>query len=248
MNSIGLICAIPQERKPIIRRFPEATKLPLGGFPSWSFRAGGNTVTLIESGMGPTNATAATAAMIESVRPDIILSIGFCGAVSRDTRVGDLVVAQRQYSLSSGTLTAERDPDSFLTGILLHDLGPASCQPGTFITTDVFANKNIVSALIPDKMTLPVLEMESAAVARKCQSARIRVAALRAVSDACNEDPSALVSELFGKNFAMNRIHAAITLLGKPWLLPQLSRLAGNARRAGDALANALVLTLERLE
>jgi len=248
MNSIGLICAIPQESKPIIRRFTGATKLSIAGFPSWSFRAGGNTVTLMESGMGPANAAAATDAMIESVKPDIILSIGFCGAVSRDIRVGNLVVAQRQYSFSSGTLAAEHDPDRFLTGKLLHDLAPASCRPGTFITTNVFANKNIVSALIPDKIALPVLEMESAAVVRTCQSARIRVAALRAVSDSCNEDPSALVSELFDKDFTLNRIKATITLLSKPWLLPQLLRLAGNAKRAGDALAIALVHTLERLE
>ena len=247
MSSIGLICAIPQESRPIIRRFPGAAKHRLAGIPSWSFRAGNNPVILLESGMGPTNAATAAAALIESVRPDIILSTGFCGAFSRDIDIGDLVVAHRQYSYSSGTLTAEDDPDHYLTGRLLQDLGSATSRPGTFITTDIFTSKNNISPLFPDTIPLPVLEMESASVIRACHAAGIRVAAIRAVTDTGDEDPSALVTELFGHDFAMNGIRGAITLLGKPWRLPRLLRLAGNARRAGNSLANALMYTLERL-
>jgi len=248
MNSIGLICAIPQESKPIIRRFPAATKLPLAGFPSWSFSAGNNRITLMESGMGQANAATATTVMIESARPDIILSIGFCGAVKHGIHVGDLVVAQQQYSFSSGALTAALDPDRPLTERLLRNLGPSSCRTGTFITTGIFTSKNLISPLIPDTIPLPVLEMESAAVIHACHATGIRVAALRAVSDTCDEDPSALVTELFSQDFTMNKIRAATMLLGKPWLLPRLARLAGNAKRAGDSLAKALVHTLERLE
>jgi len=248
MSYIGLICAIPQERRPIIKRFQGVEKHPLAGIPSWHFRAGSNPVVLMESGMGPTNAATTAAVMIKSVKPDIILSIGFCGAVSGGIHVGELVVAHQLYTYSSGTLTAGHDPDHYLAGRLLHELSSAQCRSGTFVTTDIFTSKTNISPLIPDTIPLPVLEMESEAVVRACNLAGIRVAALRAVTDACDEDPSALVTEIFGHDFAMNRIRAATTLLGKPWRLPQLLRLAGNAQRAGDSLANALFKSLERLQ
>ncbi len=248
MTSIGLICAIPQESRPVVRRFPGAKKLSLAGVPSWRFRAGNNPVMLMESGMGPANAAAAAAVMIESFKPDIILSTGFCGAVSPDIRVGELVVAHRQYSYFSGTLTAEHDPDPSLTESLTHGFSPTPLRSGTFITTDFFTSKNEISPLIPATIPSPVLEMESAAVVRVCHLAGIRFAALRAVSDASDEDPSPLVGELFDKDFAMSGIRTAIILLGKPWRLHQLLRLAGNAKRAGDSLANALLHSLERLQ
>lgn len=246
MTSIGLICAIPQESRPLVRRLPGTGNLPLAGIPSWRFLAGRNTVTLMESGMGPANAAAAAAAMIESVGPDIILSIGFCGAVSRGIQVGELMVARRHYSYSSGTLHAEHDPDPLLTERLLQELAP-SCRPGTFITTDIFTSKKIILPLIPDTIPLPALEMESAAVIRACRAAGIRFAALRAVTDDWTEDPAALVSRLLGQNLTMNGMRAATTLLGMPWRLPQLLRLARNARHAGDSLATALLKTLEKL-
>lgn len=248
MDSIGLICAIPQESGPVVRLFPETTPIPLAGFPSWALLAGEKRVTLVESGMGAANAAAATNALIASARPDIILSIGFCGAVSTGIQIGDLVVARQQYSFSRDILTAEHDPDSALTELLLRALAAAPCRAGSFITTDGFANKKMLSARIPARIPLPVLEMESATIARTCRQAGIRVAALRAVSDTSDEDPSAIVAPLFAPDFTMSRIRAALTLLRRPWLLPPLARLAGNAKRAGDSLAEALAHTLERLE
>ncbi|HZV80965.1 MAG TPA: nucleoside phosphorylase [Geobacteraceae bacterium] len=247
MTAIGLICAIPQESKPIVRRFPGASKLHLSGFPAWSFQAGDNPVTLIESGMGPAHAAAATAALIESFKPDLVLNAGFCGALTPGISVGDLVIAQRQYSLSSGRLSSAPPPDSYLAGIMLQELSTANCRLGSFVSTETFTNKSSISSLIPDNIDNPVIEMESAAVIRSCRNARIPVGALRAVSDSSNEDPSSLVSELFDQDFTLDRFRVAITLLGRPGLFPQLLRLAANAKMAGNTLADALARTLEKL-
>lgn len=247
MTSIGLICAIPQESGKIVGQFPGAARFRLAGFPAWNFLAGKNPVTLVESGMGRANAAAATAAMIESARPDMVLSVGFCGALTPGVSVGELVIARRQLSFSSDTLSAEPDPDSAITRSLLHELNAGSCRSGSFITTEVFTNKNEICAHIPDKLDTPVLEMESAAVARACRSARVPVAALRVVSDSFDEDPATAVTRLFNDNFTMNGLRAGVALLRNPGLIPQLLKLAGNAGKAGDSLANALALILEKL-
>ncbi len=246
MTTIGLVCAIPQESRPIAKRFPGASKLRLAGFPAWTFQAGNNPVTLIESGMGPAQAAAATAALIESARPDLVLNAGFCGALAPGLSVGDLVLARQQYSWSSGSLSPAPQPDSRLAGIMLQTLGSA-CHPGSFVSTATFAGKSDICPFIPYTVSNPVLEMESVAVIRTCHEAQIPVAALRAVSDASDEDPSALVTRLFNRDFTLNRGRTAITLLGNPGMLPQLLRLAANARRAGTALADALAPTLEKL-
>lgn len=247
MTTIGLICAIPQESKPIIRRFPGAAKLKLADYPAWAFKAGDNRVILVESGMGPANAEAATTALITFARPQMVLNTGFCGAIRPGIAVGDLVLAREQYSFTSGKLSRELPPDSTLTGTMGHELKAEACFPGVFISTASFANKIGISTFIPDNMNNPVLEMESMAVIRRCRQACIPVAALRVVSDSGDEDPAPLVSELFNPDFTLSRIRAVTILFRKPGLLPQLLNLAANSKKAGHALANALVRTLEKL-
>jgi len=248
MKTIGLICAMPEERKPLTRRFPGISKQQLAGFPAWSFRAGTNRVILVESGIGAMNAAAATTAMLELVKPDTVLNMGFCGALRPGIHTGQLVLAQQQYSLCSGQMIAEHGPDRSLNASLLIRLNHTDCCSGSFITADTVTNKNSVSPLIPAKILTPVLEMESAVVLRLCHACATPAAALRAVSDPYDEDPAALVAQLVDTDFTICRMRAMITLLRNPGLLPLAFRLALNARKAGNSLADAMDLLLERLE
>jgi len=248
MKKIGLICAIPQERRSILRRFPGATKSELAGFLSWSFQAGTNNVTLVESGMGAVNAAAATAAMVAAFRTTLVLSVGFCGAIRPGAVVGDLVIAVRQYSLSSGSLELEEGPDMELCHSLLQGATPTNYHCGTFISTDSFMSKSGISSLILDKLATPVLELETAAVIRVCRSAGLPVAAIRAVSDSAAEDPAPLALKLFTPNFSLSKKRVAAALLTNPDLLPQMVRLARNTSIAGNSLARSLAYTLERLQ
>jgi len=248
MKTIGLICAIPAERKPLTKRFPGASKQRLTRFTAWNFRAGTNRVILVESGIGTMNAAAATTAILELIKPDTVLNIGFCGALRPGIHTGQLVLAQQQYSLCSGQLITEHGPDPALNSSLLNRLNHTDCCSGSFITTDSFKNKNSVSPFIPAKILTPVLEMEGAAVIRLCHAYATPVAALRVVSDPYDEDPTALVTKLVDNDFAINRVRAIATLLRNPGLLPQAFRLARNARKAGNSLADAMDHLLERLE
>lgn len=248
MEKIGIICAIPRERRPILRCFPGATKSELAGFLSWSFPAGTNHVTLVESGMGAVNAAAATAAMVAAFRPTIVLSVGFCGAIRPGALVGDLVVATQQYTLTSGRLALEAGPDMGLCHGLLQGAAPLNYHCGTFISTDSFISKGDICPLIPDKLPTPVLEMESAAIVKVCRSAGLPAVAIRAVSDTAAEDPAPLALKLFSPNFSLSKKRVAAALLARPNLLPQLARLARNTSIAGNSLARALANALERLQ
>lgn len=247
MKNIALICALPQEKTPILKRFPGSKKILFPGISAWRFLAGNNSVILIESGMGTARATEAASALLAHARPDMVLSIGFCGAIRPGMSVGDLVLARNQYMLESGAISPGSPPDESLTIGLQQKLSPYGCNAGSFITTATATIKSSIFNFIPYNITLPVLEMESTAIISTCNSAGIPVAALRTVSDTWNEDPAPLINKLFGPDLTMSRSRAAAGLLANPSLLPLAVSLARNAKMAGKSLANALAGILEAL-
>lgn len=251
MKNILIICAMPQESAPILRRFPSKEKIASLKIPSWRFFAGNNSVTLAVSGMGTARATLATSTLIESLNPDMVLSIGFCGAVRPGLATGDLVIATEQYLFANGTLSKETGPDETLTAGLQKMLLPRlshECRTGSFITTETPAIKSSIFDIIPYNIVLPVLEMETCATIGICNSARIPAAAFRTVSDAWDEDPAPLLDRILGPELAINKARAAAGLLSNPALLPLAFRLARNAKKAGRALADAVTGILETME
>lgn len=247
MASIGIICAIPQERRAIVERFPDAARISLGVAAAWSFHAGGNRMTLLESGMGMDNAARATDLMLQVARPDFVLSAGFCGALRPGLQVGNLVCAAEIYTIECGVLASAPPPDKELTELLGHALADRGCAPGAFISVDIFNDKSSVLGLIPANIEKPVLEMETAAVSRLCQSVGTPMAALRAVSDQWDDDPAQLVAGLCDREMAVSATRVAATILRSPATLPKILRLGRNAHRAGNALGEAVARLLERL-
>lgn len=248
MKNINIICAMPQESAPILRRFPGREKITCMGIPAWRFLAGNNTVTLVESGMGTVRAAHAASTVLSQLRPDMVLSIGFCGALKPGLATGDLVIAKEQYHFANGTLSKETGPDPTLTNRLQQELAAHRCSTGSFITIETPAIKSSISTAIPYNISLPVLEMESAAIISTCNSARIPVAALRTVSDAWDEDPAPLLEKILATDLAINKARAAAGLLSNPGLLPLAVRLARNAKKAGIALADAVTGILETMK
>ena len=110
MANICIICAIEQETTPILQRFPAARVSNLAGLPAWHFQAFGHSVTLIQSGIGGNRAAKAATEAV-ALAPEIIISAGFCGALTAEVAVGEVLLAEKLYGYSSGSITAEISPD-----------------------------------------------------------------------------------------------------------------------------------------
>ncbi|MCX5789999.1 MAG: hypothetical protein NTX64_16075 [Elusimicrobia bacterium] len=82
-----ITAATPWEAKPITKA--------LGLGKSRSGRIGRREVSLIETGMGAEKCAAALARLDERNGPDIVLSVGFCGALQAGLKPGDLVADLR---------------------------------------------------------------------------------------------------------------------------------------------------------
>ena len=92
-RTIGLVAAMPEEIKPLLKLIGTYDKSAAAGFNLYRFNIDGKSCRLIESGMGTRRAAKATETLISLERPDLIISFGFGGAVQPGMVVGDLAVA-----------------------------------------------------------------------------------------------------------------------------------------------------------
>ena len=189
---IGLIAAMPEEIRPLLRLAGKYRREKIGGFEAYRFTYGKEKILLVKSGMGLDNAAAAARILIKEAKPCIIVNFGFCGAVKPGPEVGDIVMAQR-ILLNRETLFSPQsgivEEDAKLLSRSLADAlnGKAfRVYSGAFVTTAEIRNKVEMARLIPAWAPNPVLEMETAAVAK--------ARAPRAAKPAAKKRPAATVA------------------------------------------------------
>ena len=244
---LGVVAAMPQEIAPFLRRVGSFDKESAAGFNLFRFRLAGASVVLIESGMGPSHAAAATRKLIEIARPGVILNFGFAGGVAAGTGVGELVLAERVLLLEEGRLTEGPRPDKRLTALVADacQSAPLTLHRGTFVTAAGIMNKGAVADILGGEVAHPVLEMETAAVLLEAGLAGVPVVAVRGISDDAGEELEFTIEEFCDEELRISLARVLKCIAGKPWIIPQLLRLASNTRRTGRNLALCAELALQ---
>jgi adenosylhomocysteine nucleosidase len=244
--TIALIAAMPEEIKPLLRRSGPVRRERLGGFPCYRFSSAGHPCCLVESGMGPRHAVTATRALLTAITPRALLNFGFAGAVTAGPTVGDIVVAERLLCLHERLFTEESGLSRALTEGLVASLaaagglGSARLFAGTFITSSKIVAKQELAGRLPADAPYPVLEMETAAIARVAAKAEVPLVALRAVSDAADEELGFAITDFTDADLNLRLHRILFTVARRPRIIPQLLRLARNSRHAGETLATAV--------
>jgi adenosylhomocysteine nucleosidase len=252
-NTIGLIAAMQDETQPLLRQAGSPKREKVEGFPLYRFTIGGRNVALIESGIGMDHAARAAGVLIEAVSPGIILNFGFCGGATTATAVGDIVVAEQLLYCKGGRCAEQAglaaDIAEKLTGLLEEGcLGSKfRLHRGAFVTAGEIVAKRGLPALLPAGTAKPVLEMETAAVARIAAEKGIPLVGLRAVSDGADEELGFTVDEFTDSNMNISVWKVLKTMAVRPRIIPQLLRLARNSDRAGKNLAVAVRMAVERM-
>lgn len=253
-QTIGLVAAMPEETGPLLRRVGKSTRETIGGFDLYRFTIGGWNAAVIESGIGAERAAQATDLLIGAAAPDLILNIGFAGAILPGPAVGDIVVANRLLFFKERLFSEQPGLAADVTSEVISLLEKICTgvdfriHCGTFITTGEIVNKRRLAGLLPDRTTNPSVEMETVAVARKAARAGIPLVAIRAISDGADEELDFSIEDFTGGGRNISAWRVLMTLARKPRIIPQLIRLARNSGRAGKNLAVALVALLEHLE
>lgn len=239
---IGIITAMPEETAAIVRAVQQIRKIRSGQLIVRQARIAGHEIYLIEAGMGFANATTAARQMIEELRPDLILSAGFCGGITEGLRVGDVVLA------SALTIVSEAGLREVAVSIAPVSREFVSRQPlegcrvcsGLFATTQTIMAKSRLAALMPPDVPFPVVEMESAAIALLAAENNIPFVGLRTISDAFDEELGFSLDEFCDARMRIRIPKVLWTIVRKPYIIPQLIRLARNSRVAAASLSQAV--------
>ncbi len=245
-DSIGLVVAMPEEVRSIVRRLGTYRKEQAGRFPVYLFRLDGRHVTLIQSGMGTEKAAAATEELIAFAKPGVLISAGLGGGVRQGLAIGDVVIAGQSLALSEGVIS---DAGALENGRYLRAMQesfshrPFRIADGTTITSGRIVPKGTARQLIAKEVMNPVLDMETCAVAQTACRNGIPLVAVRAISDAAEEELLFSLDEITDRDLKVRIGKVLIAIAKKPRILPQLLRLAKNAKLAGNNLA----LVLEKL-
>jgi len=206
----------------------------------WSRLAtlGADEVLLVANGAGPDRAAAATDAGMKSFDAAAIVSTGFCGALSPELNIADLVCAT-SIQTSDHTYMCDRLPGSMCDR-------PPGLSPERYAP---IRSISYIAQTAEQKRNLAVngaiaVEMEAAGIAERAQSHGRPLYCIRAVTDLAGEN----LANDFNKALRVDGQFDTILILKGSLLhplvrLPELFRLRKRCVRAahvlGDFFANS---------
>ncbi|KAB0671559.1 phosphorylase [Oryzomonas sagensis] len=247
--NIAIITAMPEETRACLKAAKTAEPLKVGRFKAFLCRAPERNLLLVESGMGFKNAAAAAEALLEEYRPALLISAGFCGGIAPELRVGDVAVSRELCIVANGAV----QPVPVAIAPAAHNFVARQSASGARVFAGLFAStpsimaKKELALLLPPGAPCPVVEMESAAIAIVAAENGIPFMGIRTVSDAADEELGFSLDEFTDHNLRIRPHKVALTILRKPWIIPQLVRLGRNSRIAADSLSHAMARLLASL-
>jgi nucleoside phosphorylase len=215
-KKLGIVVALEREISPLVDGWRQKT-VTSGGV-QWNLRESED-AAVIFVGTGSRRAYLGTKVLVESVRPEVVTSIGFAGAAAPDIAVGDVVIPAEIVRYSNGQRYR------------------ADCGRGVLATVDEVAGPEEKSHLATGLGVIAV-DMEAAGVAQASQEAGRRFFAVKAISDSQSENVDLVSKFVQPEGFQTGRFVAHIAV--RPQLWPTVGRLARNSSVASRALASSV--------
>jgi len=239
---IAFITAMPEEFRAVTCHLETPAMLRIGDYKACRGNVLHHDIWALESGMGFDNAASAAETLLRTVRPDILISAGFCGGIAPELSVGAVVVATRLFKLS-GDVAEEVPVELAAAGFNFIASRPVSADSvfgGLFVSTPVIMTKAHIAPLLPRGSQFQVLEMEGAAVGTAAMKNGIPFVGIRAVSDPFDEELDFSLDEFCDEKLRIRVPLVLLTIIRKPRIIPQLVRLSRNSRIAGASLARVI--------
>jgi len=203
---LGIICALDVEVEGIKKMMDQPKEQTIAKITYTAGEIGGVRVVCCECGVGKVNAAMSTQIMIDLYHPDVIINSGIAGSLSKDIRIGDMVVSddcvqhdmdgtemgdppgeiwfndERRIDLPADKETADRLCEACA---VLPDTGVFR---GRIASGDTFVAAHERRQRIADLFRALACEMEGAAVGQVCYRNAVPFAILRCISDDFNEN------------------------------------------------------------
>lgn len=194
--------------------------------PVWRGRAGATDVLVVQSGVGFARAEAATSRFVSP--PDLIVSVGFAGALRAKVDVGTLVVCTRVLWEDAAERVVYEVPPRLVASLRNAAKGPMI--EGPLLSSPVVLSTATAKAAAGESYGAVAVEMEAAALARYSGQHGIPFLPVRAVLDPMELSLGDLPAGIETSWAARARVVMA------PSLWPRLRLLREHAVRATDVL------------
>jgi adenosylhomocysteine nucleosidase len=246
-RQIVLLAALPWEVRPFCRLLKARRRRDLG-LPAWEFKLERIKGLAALTGMGAEAARQAARRVLTSFRPEVLLSVGFGGALSPELPPGALVLGASlwQYDPDAAMVSpvsAPAPPRPF-TELLarLQEAGLPAFAASLVSTPGIVAKQGGGPGL--RTLEHAVLDLETAALADLAASEGLAFLALRALTDAAAEEIPDFIVAAGGQ---VGALEALGWLAADPRRLRDLLHLWRRSRLAAARLAQAIRVLLPAL-
>jgi len=228
---IAITFALPAESSDFLNLLKEPERNSRDGVETIRGRLHGKAVTLLHTGVGEKVCRGRMDLLFRRERFQYLVSAGFAGALEKELRVGDLVLAE---NFSSPELRQSPALDLPEDRVFL----------GKLLTVGGMVDSAEERVRLAAKTSAVAVDMETEFIAEACAKNKTPMLSLRAISDTSSEPfpaPAKVLFDLEKQRTDFTRL--ALYLLTHPAALPRLNafrqRIAGTRR--------ALTIALERI-
>lgn len=213
MPKLAIVAALEREVRPLVKTWRVGEKEYDGR--QFRFFENGDAV-LVCGGIGAASARSASEAIITLYDPQVICSAGFAGALDSRVKVGDVVRPATVINAGDGSRTVVSDG----AGVLVSFGSVAEPEQ---------------KRKLKESFGAETVDMEAAAVARSAEAHGKHFIAVKAISDELDFEFPAMDRFVASDGRFLEARFAVYAAL-RPWLWPQVIRLARNSNRAAHAL------------
>lgn len=227
---IAFVCAMPMELSPLVKKL-SLHKTEIDGVEVHRGTLDGREVIAIVTGMGTKLAAKATERLLDATPVDRVVVVGITGAVENETPIGTLVLPEAVVDSATGT---EYRP---------HPMGEGEPHGKMWTGDELHADLDVIAGLRAQGVVS--LDMETAAIAERCERRGIPWAVFRVISDrATDGSVDEEVFRLSNQDGTPNPKAVAAYFAKHPQRIPQMARLAKGAKLATRTAADAAIRAL----
>ena len=240
-ETIAILGAVTEEIAGIKREINISDRVRLDKSEAWFGKYQGRNIVLVRTGVGRKRAQNATQQVIDKFNPEVIISMGYAGALTEGLNVGDLFVASTILSPDSDSTSFEMDDPKNLKWLELAKITPppenVKLKIGRLITVDMVVHTPKAKKELGSRFRAEAVEMETLEIALLARVNKIAFISIRGISDAVNHE---LIdcSSFLGSDGELSKLRAGWYVLTHPKSLKNAFSLRSNTQIATQNLTD----------
>ena len=240
-ETIAILGAVSEEIAGIKREINISDRVRLDKSEAWFGKYQGRNIVLVRTGVGRKRAQNATQQVIDKFNPEVIISMGYAGALTEELNVGDLFVASNILSPESDSTPFEMGDPTNLKWLELAKKTPppenVKLKIGRLITVDMVVHTPKAKKELGSRFRAEAVEMETLEIALLTRVNKIAFISIRGISDAVNHE---LIdcSSFLGSDGELSKLRAGWYVLTHPKSLKNAFSLRSNTQIATQNLTD----------